>query len=179
MIKQHLLPAFALVMVSFSAFSQAAAEKGFPKDTVAPEVRYTKLKALYIKYQDSKTYQAADSLFQLYTYKLTPEVELKDIRAQGTDYLSWAKANLSKTEFKDYAEAEKLSDEFNKALTASTEANREYYDYLSETIQLEGGVDISMNVTMDVRREYPEKFKRIKLPKRKSKKDFYPKLPGQ
>lgn len=167
--------AFALFTVSLQVYCQ----KNILKNPALTQKNYDKLKELYIKNLDSRSHRDADSLQQVFNYKLTSELSLAEISKQNDVYLDWAKANISKTEFKDFAEAEKLNKAFQDALTASTKENKEYYDYLIEILVLEGGVDMSMAVQDDVRENYPEKFKRLNLPIRQKKSDFYPKLPGQ
>ncbi|MHA3787499.1 hypothetical protein ACX0HA_04750 [Flavobacterium hauense] len=174
-----LLLLLALLAFSINGFSQGGEKKEKPKGRVPSEERYKKMKALYIQQLDSETHKAADSLFQLFAYKTTPEVKLKDITTNGTDYLTWIKENLSKTEFKDFDEAKKLWDNYTLAQFRDIEANKEYDNYRKELLRSDVGVDIYIKALDDVRDEHPEKFKQLKLPKRKKKSDFYPKLPGQ
>lgn len=177
----RLLLVLALLVFSLNSYSQAPEKKEKPKDNVSPEERYKKLKALYIKEIDSKTHIVADSLFQVFIYKITPDVEFNELTKQikSQDYLKWATENISKTEFKDAAEAEKLWTEYKEASTVNVMANQEYYNYLMETFQVERGIEMSSQLYLDVMEEYPGKRRRIKLPKRKKKSDFYPKMPGQ
>lgn len=165
--------------VSFPGFSQSIPKKIKPKDTIPYEMRYNKLKELKLKQKSSQTQLAADSLFQVFVYKITPELSLNEIKVERFDYLPWVKENLSKTEFKDMAEAEKLWNEYNDAINRNIEENKEYYDYLHEVLSFEGGIELSGQVIRDVAMENRDKIKRVKLPKRKKKSDFYPKLPGQ
>ena len=176
---KRLLLLLPLLAFSINGFSQATAKKEKPKDPVSKEERYKKLKELYIKELDSKSHQAADSLFQVFVYKMTLEIDLTELPDDPETYVDWVKDNLSKTEFKDVAEAEKLWGEYRQNTEITIEENSAYYDYMMEAFKYEGGIATNVKVMTDVLSDYPEKFKRIKLPERKTKKDFYPKMPGQ
>lgn len=165
-----------LLAVSLCSYSQAAKKA---KDTVPYEVRYEKLKKLHIKNLESDSHIAADRLFQVFVYKMTPEVDFNVIMEENTDNIEWTKANITKTEFKDTAEAEKLWAEYEAAISVSTLENKDYYNYLFETFNTEGGFELYLKIMEDVDEEYPDKIKTIKLPERKKKSAFYPKLPGQ
>lgn len=162
-----------LITVCFSGYSQAAKQL---ETTETPKEIYSKLKILFIKQLDSKSYKIADSLSQVFYYKMTPDMTITEISKENEDYLEWTKANLSKTEFKEVAEAEKLWAEYEAANLASVRDNKEYFDYLLQIIKIDGGVEINTNVVTDVYMDNPKR-NRIKLPKRRKKSDFYPKLP--
>ncbi|MHA3787502.1 hypothetical protein ACX0HA_04765 [Flavobacterium hauense] len=170
-----MLNQFLFIVVLFFITTIGYSQK--KKDTVPYTVRYTKLKDLYIKELDSKTHRTADSLFQVFAYKMTPYMSINEIDEENDSYPDWAKANIYKTEFKNATEVQKLWDEYDAANNAAVEENKEYFDCLLETIQLEGGVDMHMAIINEVREKYPLKYKRIKLPDRK-KKDFNPPLPS-
>lgn len=176
---KKLLLTLLLIGVSLCGYSQTTAKKQKQKDTVPYDERYNKLKELHIKNLDSKSQIAADSLFQVFVYKITPDVDFNVITEENQDLLVWAKTNIAKTEFKDAAEAEKLWAEYEQEINVSTAENKEYYEYLLDVFQTEGGIDLHLKVMEDVDEQYPEKNRRIKLPARKKKSAFYPKLPGQ
>jgi hypothetical protein len=176
---KQLLLVLALLAFALSGFSQSALKKESPKDPVSKEERYKKLKELYIKELDSKSHRTADSLFQVFIYKITLDVEIDELPEDPQTYVAWAKDNLSKTEFKDAAEVEKLWGEYRKNTDITIKENSAYYDYMMETFKYEGGISLNTEVMMDVMSDHPEKFNRIKLPERKKKSDFYPKMPGQ
>lgn len=175
----RLLLVLAMLAFSLSGFSQASAKNEKLKDPVPREERYKKLKELYIKELDSKSHRTADSLFQVFIYKITLDFEMDELPEDPQTYVAWAKDNLSKTEFKDAAEAEKLWGDYMQNIENSIVENKAYYDYMMETFKYEGGIDTSIEVMTDVRSDHPEKFKRLKFPERARKSDFYPKMPGQ
>jgi hypothetical protein len=164
-----------LIALSFAGYSQGVQQ---PEKQDTPEVMYIKLKKLYIQMEDSKSHKIADSLFQVYIYKITPDMPLNEISKENNNYPEWTKANLSKTEFKNVAEAEKLWAEYEAANRACVLDNKEYTDYMIQVIQLDGGVDMYVRITEEVFMDNPKR-NRIKLPNRQKKSDFYPKLPGQ
>jgi len=126
--------------------------------------------------RESKSHQIADSIVQVFFYKITPDVALIDISKENYDYLAWTKANLSKTEFKTIAEAEKMWNEYETAVKVSTEENKQYYAYLREIRSFEGGSELQFSIMQEVREEHPDLYKRIKLPYRPKKKDLIPKV---
>lgn len=162
--------------VTAIGYSQIAETKEKPKDTIAHEVRYATFKKLYIQMRQSKSFQISDSIAQVFFYKITPDMDLIEISKENRDYFAWTKDNLSKTEFKDIAEAEKLWAAYEDAVKISTTENKEYYDYSFETRKFEGGTALQMDIMSEVRKAHPELFKRIKLPKRPKKKDLIPKV---
>lgn len=176
MTKQLFLAIAILVSVSFYSNAQTATTAPKPKDTIPWEVRYSTYKQLYIKMRQSESQKIADSISQLFFYKITPDVDLIEISKENRDYMAWTRANLSKTEFKTLEEAEKLWNEYESAIKSTTEENKDYYDYLREIRTFEGGAELQISFMKKVREEHPEKYKRIKLPKRPTKKELIPKV---
>lgn len=175
MIKQLFL-ILLLLATSIYSTAQTTEIKHKPKDTVPQEVRYNTFKKLYIQMRKSKSHLIADSIAQVFFYRITPDVELIDISKENRDYLAWTKANLSKTEFKTIEEAEKLWGEYDAAVKVSIEENKEYYAYLREIRSFEGGAELQFSIMQEVRAELPKNYNRIKLPKRPKKKDLIPKV---
>ena len=125
---------------------------------------------------DSQSHKIGDSIAQVFFYKITPDVELIEISKENRDYMAWTRANLSKTEFKTIEEAEQLWSKYEAAAKISVEENKEYYDYSFQTRKFDGGFELQMKIMKEVREASPEKYKRIKLPKRLKKKDLIPKV---
>lgn len=174
MIRQLFLILLLLATSIYSTAQTAGTPK--PEDTISREVRYNTFKKLYVQMRESKSHQIADSISQVFFYKITPDVELMDISKENRDYMAWTKANLSKTEFKTIEEAEKLWGEYETAVKVSIEENKEYYAYLREMRSFEGGPEMQMSFMMKVREDYPGLYKRIKMPYRPKKKDLIPKV---
>ncbi|PZR24395.1 MAG: hypothetical protein DI539_00015 [Flavobacterium psychrophilum] len=175
MLKQSLFTLLFLITASHYSLAQTETKQK-PKDTIPKEVRYNTFKKLYIQMRQSKSHQIADSISQVFFYKITPDMTLLEIAKENRDYMEWTRANLSKTQFSTIEEAEKMWNEWEAARKISIEENQGYYDYLREIRKFEGGNELQMSLMKEVRASHPELYKRIKLPYRPTKKELLPKV---
>lgn len=170
-IKSNFLVVLLVSIIPFLGFSQGAKKQ--EKDTIPYEVRYKKLKELFIKRIDTESYKKEDKLFTAYVDKLnlTPA---DNEQFQEMEVLEWIKVNLKQTSFKTMEEAEKEWAAVEIAQEIELQENSAYHNYYFETLKATRKFDTYAILLEEVMEEYPEKF-----PKPKEYIHTMPKLPGQ
>lgn len=170
-IKSNFLVALLVSIIPFLGFSQSAKEQ--KEDPIPYEVRYKKLKELFIKRIDTESYKKESKLVSDYGDKLnlTPS---DSEQFQEMEVLEWIKVNLKQTNFKTMEEAEKEWAAVEIAQEIELQENLAYHNYLFETIKATRKFDLAIVLEEEVREEYPDKF-----PKPKEYIHTMPTLPGQ
>lgn len=170
-VKSNFLVALLFSIIPFLCFSQTAKEQ--KEDTIPYEVRYKKLKELFIKRIDSESYKKENRLFTGYVDKLNLKPSDSEL-FEEMEPLEWAKANLKQTNFKTVAEAEKEWAAVEIAQDMELKENSAYHNYYFETLKATRKFDTYSILLEEVMEEYPDKF-----PKTKEYIHTMPTLPGQ
>jgi hypothetical protein len=123
------------------------------------EARFQKLKSLYIKMLDSESFHKMDSVLDIYTYKIHYKEYQRDIEKYN-NMNDWVKANLEKTDYANFSEAEV---DYNNMLAYQKESdieNSEYEDYLVAILLRKEGSEMFYEMLKEVVYENPQRFKK-------------------
>jgi hypothetical protein len=153
MTKKNIFIVLLLIVSSHFSFAQKHTNV-LGKDSVANpySVRYNKLKELYLKQVNSKSFKMVDSLQRSFIKKAQFKGKL------DMPLLIWVKTNLFMTKFKNFDEAQKEWADIEAAQEIEMEQNADYYDYVYESILATSSAEIQINAKQDVEAEHPEIF---------------------
>lgn len=126
MLNLKYLLSLIFLLESFSGLSQE--KKKFEVDSLPYPERYQKIKALYVKRIDSDVYKNSKKASWVYYDMLNLEASDSDEHSKMSS-LEWSKANLYKTDFGSFEEAEREWKKLEDALFLETKENKEYWDY--------------------------------------------------
>lgn len=125
-----------------------------PKKDTVYEAKYNKLKAVYVKKRQSESYKKFSKLNDAFLEKVNFKDHFKEIEMRTI--MEWIKANLAKTKFASYEEAEKEWKIVREAVSEHSAESSEYYDLMRE-YRKNGDMEIVKAVMMDVQKEYPDR----------------------
>lgn len=128
------------------------------KDSVYTNVS-AKLKKLYYKQLESKSYIQYSILTKAFAKKLYKKGVKRGANDNGLD---WIEKNLDKTSFTSFYEAERDWIKILNAQDTDRMANHVYHDYMIWAM-MKHGPQIYLDVLDEVRQEHPEKLGYTKL----------------
>ena len=141
------------VLLNLSGYSQTFEVELTGRDTVY-EAKYNKLREVYVKKRLSESYVAFSKVHKAFLEKVNFNDHFKEIEMRTI--MEWVKANLGKTKFATYEEAEKEWEAVRNASQAHGEDASEFYAMMRE-YRANGDMDIVKDVMKDVAMEYSER----------------------
>lgn len=106
---------------------------------------------------DSESNKKTDKHIVAYLKK-SNHLKYKDDVKKYKDLSEWVKANIDKTDFKSIEEAEAEWNAVISYQTLSSLENKDYMDYLTETVLTVNGAKIFSDIVFEITYEYPEKL---------------------
>lgn len=123
--------------------------------------RFKEIKENYLVNYDTEVYAAHETLIFTFTEKMNfkGNYTAAAMKEYG-DPLKWVAANIEKTKFKNYEEADREWQAILEISGKLQDANEDFYTYLRKT-STPDDMRILQNVLAELMKEQPEKFRAL------------------